>query len=158
MDPPLVSRPLRAAGIAAWIFAVTANIPPVVVLFLELVISPGASGMGGTPGPQVVLGPPAELMLAVLASLSVPWFIAGGLSLWGIRGAKWMNLILSLPTAVVVLFAGGGGIAALSDLENQGMWAPAAYLSSLALTGAAFVFFAWRDAWQARHSQRLALQ
>src|SRR5688572_21503158 len=99
-NSPAQSRSLRATGFADWTFAFTPNIALAVAMLYEL-------GQPGHVGPQVIMGPPPWLVCLVLFVLEVPWFVAGGLSLWGTRGAIWLNALLFLPTVVVILFAGG---------------------------------------------------
>jgi hypothetical protein len=134
------TRPLRLTGLAAWTFALTPAVALGVALLYEL-------GKPGHNGPQVIMGPPPWLVCLVLFVLGIPWFVAGRLSVGGIRGAMGLNLLLFLPTMVVVLFAGGGGIAALADFQTQ--WGPAAFLLSVAMTGAIYACLVWRDAWRA---------
>ena len=134
------TRSSRLTGLAAWTFALTPDVALGVALLYEL-------GKPGHNGPQVIMGPPPWLVCLLLFVLEIPWFVAGGLSLGGIRGARWLNVLLFLPTVVIVLFAGGGGIAALADFQSQ--WGPAAFLLSVAITGAIYACLVWRDAWRA---------
>ena len=139
------TRSLRLTGFAAWTFALTPDVALGVALLYEL-------GKPGHNGPQVIMGPPPWLVCLVLFVLEIPWFVAGGLSLGGIRGAMWLNVLLFLPTVVIVLFAGGGGIAALAEGPRQ--WGPAAFLLSVAITGVIYACLDWRDAWRVLHAWR----
>jgi hypothetical protein len=137
---------LRATGFAAWAFAICPDVALVLALLYELLARPSVGG------PQVIMGvPPLWLVCIVLFIVEIPWFAAGALSIWEVRAAKWFNLVLFAPTVIVVLFAGGGAIAAIVDFHSQ--WGAILFFLAVAMTGAVYVCFIVRDVQRATRAR-----
>ena len=146
MGNKLPHQSLRATGFAAWAFAICPDIALCIALLHEFLVGPSVGG------PQVIMGvPPLWLVCVVLFIVETPWLVAGALSIWEVRAAKWFNLVLFPPTVIVVLFAGGGAIAAIVNFHSE--WGAILFFLTVAMTGAVYACFICRDVHRAMRAR-----
>lgn len=132
-------NPLGCAGITALLFAAS----PTCSLVLVSMAEAQQRHTQSQSGPVGVGVPSIWYIWLILLGLSLPWIIAGGMLLRRIPAARWIALVLTLPTALLTVLACAGTIAGMNAPRDSVTATNTSAFGPIASAGLLFCLTVW---------------